>query len=101
MRILVFFDLATETLENKREYRRFRRYLIKNGYIMLQESVYAKLALNKTVVDASIAGLRNNKPSQGDIQVLAITEKQFQRIEYILGERKTDIINTDERLVEI
>ncbi len=101
MRILVFFDLPTESLENKRDYRRFRRYLIKNGYIMLQESVYAKLALNKTVANAAVAGLRSNKPNAGDIQVLTITEKQFQKIEYILGERTTDIINTDERFIEI
>lgn len=101
MRILVFFDLLTETLENKRDYRHFRRYLIKNGYIMLQQSVYAKLALNKTVANAALAGLRSNKPNAGDIQVLTITEKQFQKIEYILGERTTDIINTDERFIEI
>ncbi len=101
MRILVFFDLPTETAENKKDYRRFRKYLIKNGYIMLQESVYAKLALNKTVAESAVAGLRNNKPSAGDLQVLTITEKQFQRIEYILGERKTDIIDTDERFIEI
>lgn len=101
MRILVFFDLPTETAENKKDYRRFRKYLIKNGYIMLQESVYAKLALNKNVAESAVAGLRNNKPSAGDLQVLTITEKQFQRIEYILGERKTDIIDTDERFIEI
>ena len=97
----MFFDLLTETLENKRDYRHFRRYLIKNGYIMLQQSVYAKLALNKTVANAALAGLRSNKPNAGDIQVLTITEKQFQKIEYILGERTTDIINTDERFIEI
>lgn len=101
MRIIVFFDLPTETPEDKRNYRRFRSFLIKNGYIMLQESVYAKLALNKTVVKSSIEALRNNKPNCGDIQVLTITENQFSRIEYIVGEKKTDIIDTDERFIEL
>lgn len=48
MRIIVFFDLPTETNENKREYRKFRKMLIENGFIMLQESVYCRMALNQT-----------------------------------------------------
>ena len=39
MRIIVFFDLPTETLEDKREYRKFRKMLIENGFVMMQESV--------------------------------------------------------------
>ena len=44
MRVMVFFDLPTESLDDKREYRKFRKYLIKKGFMMLQESVYCKLA---------------------------------------------------------
>ena len=43
MRIIVFFDLPTETNEDKRAYRHFRKALIKDGFIMMQESVYTKL----------------------------------------------------------
>ena len=42
MRILVMFDLPTETSEERRDYRKFRKNLIKNGFIMMQESVYVK-----------------------------------------------------------
>ena len=49
MRVILFFDLPTETLEDKREYRNFRKFLIKKGFLMMQESVYCKLALNQTV----------------------------------------------------
>ena len=43
MRMLVFFDLPTETAEDRRNYNRFRKYLIKNGFIMMQESVYSSV----------------------------------------------------------
>ena len=99
MRILVFFDLPTETLEDRRSYRHFRKFLMSSGYIMLQESVYVKLALNKTVVDSSVAAIRNHKPPKGDVQVLTVTEKQFARMEYIVGQRQWDIIDTDERFI--
>ena len=66
---------------------------------MLQESVYVKLALNKTVVDSSVAAIRNHKPPKGDVQILTVTEKQFARMEYIVGQRQWDIIDTDERFI--
>ena len=46
MRVLIFFDLPTETAKDRKIYSKFRKLLINEGFIMLQESVYAKLALN-------------------------------------------------------
>lgn len=99
MRVIVFFDLPTLTLEDRREYTKFRKYLIKSGFMMLQESVYSKMALNKTVSDAVIENVRKNKPAKGIVQVMAVTEKQFNRMEYICGELNSDVLCTDERLV--
>ena len=99
MRIMVFFDLPTITAANKRDYRKFRKYLIKSGFLMLQESVYSKLTLNTTNAEAVAEGVRKNKPPQGLVQMLIVTEKQFSKMEYILGENKSDILETDERLV--
>jgi len=99
MRIFVFFDLPTITLENRREYRKFRKHLIKSGFLMLQESVYCKLALNSTAVNSIYESLRNNKPPKGLIQILTITEKQFARSEYLVGDNVSEVINTDERLI--
>lgn len=45
MRVLVMFDLPTETAENRRNYTKFRKYLIKSGFMMMQQSVYVRLAL--------------------------------------------------------
>ena len=36
MRVLVMFDLPTETAENRRNYTKFRKYLIKSGFMMMQ-----------------------------------------------------------------
>ena len=54
MRVIVFFDLPTETPDDKREYRNFRKFLIKKGFLMMQESVYCKLALNATVAESIV-----------------------------------------------
>lgn len=99
MRIVVFFDLPTTSSEDLREYNRFRKYLIKSGFIMMQESVYTKIVLNNTVGDAVKAGIRKNKAKKGLIQMLTVTEKQFEKMEYVCGNKKSDVIDSDEKLV--
>lgn len=99
MRMLVFFDLPTETAEDRRNYNRFRKYLIKNGFIMMQESVYSKLLMNATAEQNVAEQLRKNRPSKGIVQLLTITEKQFSKIEYLTGEFHSEVISTDERMI--
>ena len=43
MRMMIFFDLPTDTIKDRREYARFRKYLIKNGFVMMQEAVYVPM----------------------------------------------------------
>lgn len=99
MRVIVFFDLPTESLLNKQEYRKFRKFLIKKGFIMLQESVYCKLALNQTAANLIVNSVKENRPQDGLVQLLTITEKQFSKMEFICGEGDNCIIDSDERLV--
>ena len=62
MRVMVFFDLPTITEKNRAEYRKFHKFLIQEGFIMMQESVYTKLALNGTVAELIRKKVRKNKP---------------------------------------
>lgn len=99
MRVLVFFDLPTETLENKREYRKFRSMLIKNGFLMMQESVYCRMLLTPGAGRAVMDVIRKNRPSDGVVQIMTVTEKQFAGMEYITGEHHSEVIDSDERLI--
>ena len=99
MRIIVFFDLPVITVDERREYRKFRKYLISNGFMMLQESVYCKLELNAVSMQSTVNNIRLNKPPDGLVQVLKITEKQFAKMEFIVRNDNYDIINSDAKLV--
>ena len=46
MRVMVLFDLPVETAQQRKAYIQFRRALISDGFIMMQESVYTKIVLN-------------------------------------------------------
>ncbi len=99
MRVLVFFDLPTETLENKREYRKFHKLLIQNGFLMMQESVYCRMLITPSAGNAVLDVIRKHRPSDGIVQVMTVTEKQFAGIEYITGEHHSEVIDSDERLI--
>lgn len=99
MRILVMFDLPVVTSAERREYTRFRKYLIKSGFLMVQESIYCKMSPNSTLADAVIENIRKNKPEKGLVQVLRVTEKQYAKMEFIVGEGKSEVLASDDRLV--
>ncbi|MGN0140624.1 MAG: CRISPR-associated endonuclease Cas2 [Roseburia sp.] len=99
MRVMVMFDLPVLTEKDRRNYRQFRKFLVKNGFLMLQESVYCKIAQNTTAADSVVENVRRNKPDAGLVQILRVTEKQFSKMEYLVGESQTEILDTDERLV--
>ena len=99
MRIIVFFDLPVISTGDQKEYRAFRKFLIKSGFVMMQESVYSKIVPNSNAADSVVASIRRNKPSKGVVQVLRITEKQYARIEYIVGEKRSGFLDNDKRLI--
>ena len=101
MRMIIFFDLPVETAQNRRDYSHFRKYLVKNGFMMMQESVYCKLLLNQTAVSSVADGIRRHKPPKGLIQMLTVTEKQFAGMECVLGSMESDIITSDARFIEL
>lgn len=101
MRLIVFFDLPTETAPQRREYARFRKFLLKNGYLMLQKSVYTKLAIDGRMYSSLVARLEENKPPEGLVQAMLITEKQYADMVCIVGggEIREEIENTDALVV--
>lgn len=96
------FDLPTETSKDRKNYRKFRKFLIKNGYSMLQYSVYTKIILNRTALNYQRIKLKQNAPPNGYVDILIITENQFKNIETIVGDkRRSNQENSTKRLIEI
>lgn len=99
MRLIVMFDLPTLNAADMRNYREFRKFLIKNGFMMMQESVYTKIALNQSMAQLIANKVRDNKPDKGLVQMFIITEKQFSRMEILVGEVSDEYITDDRRLI--
>ena len=93
------FDLPTDTSVHRKAYRDFRKFLLVNGCIMLQESVYVKLVLNTTSVKLLEKQLREHKPVEGNICLLTVTEKQYSKMEILTGEVQSEVLDTTERVI--
>lgn len=85
MRMMLFFDLPMNTKEERKIYTRFRKYLISNGFNMIQFSVYAKIFPNRTALFQYIEGLKRNLPQKGSIRIMAVTEKQYEKMQILVG----------------
>lgn len=99
VRTIVFFDLPNIYAKDRKNYSLFRKFLINEGFIMMQESVYTKIVLNSIQAELLTEKIKKNSPKKGIIQLMTMTEKQYSQIKYIIGEPSTKIINSEERLI--
>lgn len=85
MRIMVFFDLPVKTKDQRRDATRFRNFLLKDGYHMVQYSVYARICNGVDAVETHKQRLKKALPSRGAVRMIVVTEKQFNNIEILVG----------------
>jgi len=88
MRILVFFDLPTQTPQERKIYTMFRRALLKDGYTMLQFSVYCRICNAEDTVDKHLRRIKSFLPRKGSVRLLQITDKQYQKMLFLVGKPK-------------
>ncbi len=96
MRLLLLFDLPMVTKKEKRTYTQFRKYLIMNGYMMMQFSVYCKIFNNRDAAINHMNILKRNVPAQGQIRIMLVTESQYAKMDIIVGGK-----SRQEELVDI
>ena len=101
MRLLVMYDLPMTSKHYVKEYTKFRKYLLKEGYVMVQQSIYSKLCLNQDVVDNTIRRLEKNLPALGNVRALQVTEKQYVKIKIMVGHKSLQEQDQNDRRMVI
>ena len=85
MRIIVFFDLPVVKKKDRKIYAQFRRFLLNDGYDMLQFSVYSRLCNGTDMTNKHMKRLVSELPSKGSIRCLTVTEKQYEEMKFLVG----------------
>ncbi len=99
MWLFVFFDLPVKEKHERHAAAKFRNFLLKDGYMMIQLSVYGRICNGQDRVDKHIQRIQANLPAKGSVRAMQITDKQYERMKTLVGNRTKNEKTKAEQLV--
>lgn len=88
MWVLVFFDLPTETKQERKIYTKFRKDILQDGFTMFQFSIYLRHCPSRENAEVHIRRVKRMLPEKGHIGIMCITDKQFGDMEIFYGRKE-------------
>lgn len=88
MWVVAMFDLPVDTKEARRQYTLFRKNLLKNGFARMQFSVYIRHCASEENARVHVQRVERNVPPDGEVRIITITDKQFERMRVFWGKRR-------------
>ncbi len=98
MWVIVMFDLPTDTKASRKEYARFRKSLLIDGFTMMQYSVYMRHSSSDENARVHLLRVKAQLPDDGEVRIIKITDKQFGKIEVFYGNKRKPIETTPTQL---
>lgn len=98
MWMMVFFDLPTDTKKDRRNAARFRKDLIKDGFTMMQFSVYVRHCSSSENTEVHRKRVLMSLPPMGSVNILTVTDKQFGRMEIFFNTKAQDKVDLPQQL---
>ncbi len=98
MWVFVFFDLPTETKKDRRNYALFRKSLQKDGFSMLQYSIYVRHCNSRENAEVHIRRVKSFLAPKGEIIIFTLTDKQFGNMDFFRGRSPDSRPNTPQQL---
>ncbi len=98
MWLFVFFDIPNTTKIERYEYTQFRKFLLKDGFSMLQYSVYMRHCTSRESMEVHRARVKRNLPLYGKVSMMMVTDKQFEKIEHFWGVKRAEVPKTPRQL---
>jgi CRISPR-associated protein Cas2 len=98
MRVLVFFDLPTDTKQDRKNAGTFRKKMLADGFQMFQFSIYMRHCSSRENAEVHIIRTKNNLPPKGNVGIMCITDKQFGMMEIFHGTDPTPLAPPPQQL---
>ncbi len=86
--ILVLFDLPTDTKKDRKAHAKFRKDLLKDGFVMFQFSIYLRHCQSVENSEVHIKRIKKSLPEKGHVGILTITDKQFGCMELFFAQKE-------------
>jgi CRISPR-associated protein Cas2 len=97
--LFAMFDLPVKTRAQRRRYTQFRKLLLSDGFCMMQYSVYARYCPSEEASTAHRETVRSGLPDEGQVRLLAVTDRQFGKMENYLGKKHRSIEEAPKQLM--
>ena len=91
MWLFAMFDLPVDTRQARREYARFRKALIADGFTMLQYSVYARYCATEEGSLVHRKHVQDALPPSGQVRLLSVTDRQFGKMQVFFGKSRQPV----------
>lgn len=88
MWVVTMFDLPTDTKESRRDYSHFRKMLLEDGFTQTQYSIYSRHCASEENAAVHIQRVERNVPPDGEVRILTITDRQFERMRIFWGKMR-------------
>lgn len=88
MWLFTLFDLPVDDAKARKAYAKFRKALLSEGFTMMQFSVYARFCASDEEVDAYRRRIKGFLPPEGEVRLVAITDRQFARMQVFEGKKR-------------
>ena len=98
MWVLVMFDLPTETKTDRKNYARFRKLMLADGFQMFQFSMYLRHCSSRENSEVHIKRVKRILPPKGHVGIMCITDKQFGMMEIFRGQEQVEAPDTIQQL---
>ena len=99
MWLFAMFDLPVKSRKARRLYSRFRKVLIREGFSMLQYSVYARYCNSEEASEILRKHIAQEVPPRGQVRLLAVTDRQFGKMQVFLGKKRAPAEEPPSQLV--
>ncbi len=96
--VFVFYDLPTETKKDRKNFARFRKNLQKDGFTILQYSIYTRHCNSRGNADVHIKRVKSFLPPAGEVVIFTLTDKQFGMMEFFRSSALVDKPATPQQL---
>ena len=98
MWVITMFDLPTTTSDERKQYTKFRKFLLDDGFEMMQYSVYMRHSASDENAAVHIQRIKDRLPDDGEVRIIKITDSQFGKIEVFFGPKAKAIEKAPEQL---
>jgi CRISPR-associated protein Cas2 len=88
MWVIVFFDLPTETIAERKAASKFRKDILQDGFNMFQFSMYLRHCPSRENAEVHIKRVKKMLPHKGHVGILCVTDKQFGMMEIFHGKKE-------------